>query len=124
MEGDRWAFGQEPDRERQVTLMRADVAELVAAGRRPPQDAGDNFGVELDLSEESLPAGTRLRIGGAVIEVSARPHTGCTRFRDRFGDAAHRWINEPAMRQLRLRGANCVVRRAGTVAVGDAIESV
>ncbi|MBI2892060.1 MAG: MOSC domain-containing protein [Deltaproteobacteria bacterium] len=119
---DRWAAGPEPDPERQVTIIRADVAALVAAGRLPLHAAGDNFGVDFDLGEETLPAGTRLRIGGAVLEVSARAHTGCAKFRDRFGEAALRWVNQPSGRLMRLRGVNCRVSTAGEVAVGDRIE--
>ena len=52
--------------------MRADVARLIADG----QDLslfGDNLLVELDLSVENLPAGTRLRIGTALCEVTPLP---------------------------------------------------
>ncbi len=47
--------------------------------------AGDNLVVDLDLSRESLPAGTRLAIGTAVTEISKKAHRGCARFSSRFG---------------------------------------
>ncbi len=41
--------------------------------------------VDLDLSPDSLPPGTRLELGSAVIEVAAVPHTGCAKFATRSG---------------------------------------
>src|SRR5918992_1028670 len=88
LEGDRWAFGwreRDPDREAQVTLMNAAVTELVAAGREPLHEAGDNILVDFDISVENLPPGSRLRIGEAFLEISETPHTGCSKFAARFG---------------------------------------
>ena len=66
--------------------------------------AGDQLYVDLDLSVDNLPAGSRLAVGDAVIEVTAEPHTGCAKFTRRFGLAAHRWINGRAGQAERLRG--------------------
>src|SRR5436309_2761103 len=79
--GDRWATGRR-DLDAQVTLMNVRVGELIGG---PLDLAGDNFQVDLDLSEHALPVGTRLRIGSALLEVSPAPHTGCRKFRERFG---------------------------------------
>jgi MOSC domain-containing protein YiiM len=118
--GDRW--GQKRKHlDAQVTLMNARVAELIAAGVVPPGAAGDNFLVDLDIGEESLPAGSQVRIGGALVEITALPHTGCNKFRQRFGAAAHEWVNAPPNRALRLRGVNCRIVAAGEVAVGDPV---
>ena len=60
LEGDRWAHGwreRDPDRQAQVTLMNAAVTELVAAGRQPLHEAGDNILVDFDISVENLPPG-------------------------------------------------------------------
>jgi MOSC domain-containing protein YiiM len=116
--GDRWATGgRDPDA--QVTLMNVRVAELIGG---PIDLAGDNFQVDLDLSEEALPVGTRLRIGSALLEVSPVPHTGCKKFRERFGLDALKWVNDS--RDRRLRGMNCRVLETGAVAVGDPVEVV
>lgn len=96
----------------------------MAAGRSPIDAAGDNFGVELDLGEHTLPPGAHLRIGGALLEVSARAHTGCDKFRDRFGEAALRRVNQPSSHPMRLRGVNCRVQSAGDVALGDTVEKL
>jgi MOSC domain-containing protein YiiM len=121
--GDRWADrepGKDPDGATAVTLMSVLAAELVADGQ-PIQTAGDNVYVDLDLAVANLPPGTRLAIGDVILRVSEEPHTGCSKFRDRFGLDALKWVSTPAGRADRLRGMNCSVERAGTVRVGSAI---
>ncbi|HEU4753703.1 MAG TPA: hypothetical protein VFU47_11395, partial [Armatimonadota bacterium] len=49
VEGDRWSKKPQPNPESQVTVMRADVARLIANGQ-PLSLFGDNLIVELDLS--------------------------------------------------------------------------
>ena len=122
VEGDRWADKPGRDPEAQVTIMTTRVAELIAGDHTPLAAAGDNFLVDLDLAEAQLPAGTRLRLGGALLEVSATPHTGCKKFRERFGMDALRWVNDHQER--RLRGMNCRVLESGEVALGDRLEIV
>jgi hypothetical protein len=120
--GDRWATGERPDTNAQITLMNVRVAELVAGDSVPLDAPGDNFLVDLDLSEEALPVGAHLRLGSALLEVSPAPHTGCKKFRERFGLDALKWVNDH--RDLRLRGMNCRVVEAGAVAVGDSVAAV
>ena len=125
LDGDRWAYNwqeRDPDRDAQVTLMNATVTELVAAGRQPLHEAGDNILVDFDISADHLPAGTRLRVGEATLEISAVPHTGCSKFAARFGQDALRWANWRHWRERRLRGVNARVVESGTVRVGDPVE--
>lgn len=120
--GDAWRRdGGDPDQ--QLTLMRIDVAELVANGQ-PVSLAGDNLFVDLDLSAENLPAGSRLRVGRALLEVTPEPHDGCLKFRQRFGKDALRLTAHPRFRPLRLRGIHARVVEAGEVAVGDAVRVI
>jgi len=121
--GDRWSHKRRRDPDAQVTLMNARVARLLTAGAAPLDAAGDNFLVDLDIGEEALPVGARLRIGAAIIEVSALPHAGCKKFSDRLGAAALDWVNAVSNRALRLRGVNCRIIAAGEVAVGDPVIS-
>jgi len=86
--------------------------------------AGDQLYVDLDLSLDNLPAGTRLQIGDAVLEVTALPHTGCAKFSARFGSDAARWVNTPSGRELNLRGINARVVTPGQVRRGDAIRKL
>lgn len=113
----------EPDR--QLTIMGARVVDVLAGGDRAawPQ-AGDQLFVDLDLSVANLPPGTRLAIGGAVIEVTQPPHTGCAKFSARFGSEALRFVNSPEGRDLRLRGLNARVVQAGVVRTSDPVRRV
>ncbi len=130
--GDRWSAHRSsrtpdgsPNVETQLTLMNARVVDLVAAGDRERWAlAGDQIYVDLDISEANLPAGTRLALGSAVIEVSAEPHTGCVKFASRFGNDAHRFVNTKPLRHLRLRGLNAKVIEPGTVSSGDTIRKL
>lgn len=109
----------------QVTVMNVRVADLVAARDRKRWElAGDQFYVDFDLSEANVPAGTRLALGTAVLEVTAEPHTGCAKFSARFGQPAHRFVNTKAHRHLHLRGINARVVEPGTVRRGDAIRKL
>lgn len=119
--GDRWHVGSSPTNDSQLTLMNARVAQLVARSRERWALAGDQLYVDLDLSVENLPAGTRLAVGEAVLEVSDVPHTGCAKFSARFGSDAVKLVNKGPGRELRLRGMNARVVTPGAVRVGDAV---
>lgn len=108
----------------QLTLMNERVAALVARAPERRPLAGDQLYVDLDLSADNLPPGTRLALGSAVIEVTAEPHTGCGKFSARFGSDATRFVNSPTGRELQLRGINARVVEAGTVRRGDAIRKL
>jgi hypothetical protein len=83
--------------------------------------AGDQLYVDLDISYENLPAGTRLSIGTAVLEVTDKPHRGCAKFKDRFGADALRFVNSGEGLLLRLRGINTRIVQSGLVRVGDPV---
>jgi hypothetical protein len=104
----------------ELNIMSARALDAVTAGDRERWPlAGDQLIVDFDLSETSCPAGTRLAIGTAIVEVTTKPHNGCAKFADRYGIDAARWIN--SRKDLRLRGICAVVVEAGTVTPGDAI---
>lgn len=110
------------DPNRQVTVMSSRYVDLLAGGDRSAWPlAGDQLYVDLDLSEANLPAGTRLAVGTALVEVTEPPHTGCAKFSARFGSEALRLANSPEGRALRLRGLHVRVLEAGVVRTGDAI---
>jgi len=126
--GDRWSLGRShgrpPNLRAQVTLMSARAADLVAGSKERWALAGDQLYVELDISEENLPPGTRLAVGTAVIEVSDEPHTGCKKFVNRFGKDAMLLVNSPEGRALRLRGMNTRIVEPGVVRPGDEIRKL
>ena len=113
-----------PDPETQLTLMSSRVIDLLTGDRSRWPLAGDQLFVDLDLTPENLPPGTRLRVGEATIEVSSEPHTGCAKFTARFGDAAIRFVNSPSGRAMRLRGMHARVVEPGAVRPGDAIRKL
>jgi len=89
---DAWGRQPNPDPQAALTVMQVDVAELVANGQ-PLTVFGDNVFLELDLSADNLPTGSRVRIGRATLEVTAKPHNGCRKFAARFGHDALRLMN-------------------------------
>ena len=131
VDGDRW-FNEpykrlddgQPNPEDQVSLMNARILRQIAVEEGAMCLAGDNLIVDMDLSTENLPAGTRLAIGGAVLEMTAAPHTGCGKFQHRYGVEAKAFINSPRGKVLNLRGRYARVITAGTIAVGDIVRKL
>lgn len=126
LEGDSWlARGSRStpdgsaDPQRQLTVMNARVAELVAGGTGRMPLAGDQLYLDLDLSVDNLPAGSLLAVGQAMLQVSEAPHLGCAKFVRRFGTEAMRFVNSRVGRQWRLRGMNARVLVPGPVRLGD-----
>jgi hypothetical protein len=113
-----------PELERQLTVMGIRFAAFIAGDADRITLAGDQLYVDLDLSTGNLPAGTRLAVGDAVIEITQPPHTGCGKFVSRFGVDAQKFVNSTLGRELRLRGANARVVVAGTVRPGDAVRKL
>lgn len=118
--GDAWLRRLPLNPDAQITLMRVDVARLIANGQ-PLTLFGDNLLVDLDLSMANLPAGTRIRVGTAVLEVTAKPHNGCRKFQQRFGRDALRLTAHRRYRELRPRGIYAKVVESGQVEMGDAV---
>src|SRR6266568_823655 len=118
--GDEWNRRMPRNPDAQLTVIRRDVAELVAHGQ-PLTISGDNLIVDLDISTANLPAGTRLRVGEAVVEVTPKPHNGCAKFRGRFGQDALCFVQALATRHQNLRGIYWKVVQAGEASVRSAI---
>src|SRR5262249_39232473 len=60
----------------QLNIMNARVIALLAREKDRWPLAGDQLFIDMDVSSENLPPGTRLALGSAVIEVTDQPHTG------------------------------------------------
>ena len=110
----------------QLNVMNHRIVAFLAGDPDRRALAGDQLYLDMDLSHENLPAGTRLRLGnpdadGAIIEVTEQPHTGCAKFVERFGAEAMKFVNGAVGRPLRLRGLNARVVQAGSVRPGDPV---
>lgn len=129
--GDTWAVrsstrtadgSAHPDM--QLNIMNARAIALLAQHKERWPLAGDQLYIDLDLSDDNLPPGTRLAIGSAIIEVTAQPHTGCHKFKARFGVDAAKFVNSPVGKQLHLRGINARVVQPGEILVGNRVRKM
>ena len=126
--GDHWVKGcwkstegGKPHPDVQICIMNARCIQLIAQERPNWPPAGDNLFIDMDLSPDNTPPGTRLGIGTAVIEITAIPHNGCASFAARYGRDATVFVNTAEGRQLRLRGIYGRVTKDGLVSVGDKV---
>jgi Uncharacterized protein conserved in bacteria len=113
-----------PHPEMQINIMNARVTALVAQEFERWPLAGDQLYIDMDLSKQNLPAGSRIAVGTAVVEVSPLPHTGCQKFVSRFGLDAMKFVNSPVGKELCLRGINAKVVQAGVVKVGSTARKI
>jgi hypothetical protein len=113
-----------PHPEMQINIMNVRVTALVAQERERWSLAGDQLYIDMDLSKENLPAGSRIQVGSAVLEVSPLPHTGCAKFVSRFGVDAMKFVNSDVGKELCLRGINAKVVQAGMVKVGQTAKKI
>ena len=110
--------------EMQINIMNSRVTALVAQERERWPLAGDQLYIDMDLSRENLPAGSRIAVGSAVLEVSPLPHTGCKKFVSRFGIEAMEFVNSELGKLLCLRGINAKIIQGGTVKVGQVAKKI
>ena len=120
----RWTQDGSPYIAMQVNVMNSRVIDAISPDRSRWPLAGDQLFVDFDLSADNLPAGTRLRVGSALLEVTDRPHTGCDKFVQRFGIDATKFVNSATGRALNLRGINARVIEPGLARRGDVIAVV
>lgn len=126
--GDNWKArgswlhkGAPADINAQLTLMNVRAIAHIAQARDRWALAGDQLFVDLDLSFENLPPGTRLKIGSTTVEVTAEPHLGCGQFAARYGKDSVRFVNSEVGKKMRLRGLNARIIEPGTIRAGDSI---
>ena len=110
--------------EGEVSLMNVHVLRAVANSEEHMPMSGDNLQVDLDLSKANLPAGTKLHVGTAILEVSGQPHVPCGLFIERFGLKATKRVARASRIGKRGRGVLCEVRQSGEISVNDVIRVV
>jgi hypothetical protein len=127
--GDNWlsratsrAIAEGRHRDAMITVMGSRMVALLADTDEERAMAGDQLYVDLDLSHDNLPAGSRIGVGhDVVLEVSAKPHAGCAKFKARFGEETVAFVNSEEGTRLRLRGLNASVLQGGVVRPGDVV---
>jgi hypothetical protein len=126
--GDRWEHrtwlylpNGKPDPRVQVAICNSRVLALIQAATGIRHHPGDTVFTDLDLSSQNLPAGTRLRVGLAVLEISDVENDACAKFAAHYGAPVLEWIRLPQNRPLRLRGLFARIVSGGLVHVGDLI---
>jgi len=131
LEGDYWVRecwkklpdgSSDPDM--QVSIMNSRVLDFIAGSLERWSLAGDNLIVDFDLSEKNLKTGDQMQIGSVVLEITAQPHTGCNKFKERFGQAARELVNTEKGMELHLRGRYARVRKSGEIKTGDTISKL
>ena len=85
---------------------------------------GDPGAPKVQTTEHLLSACAGLGLDNLVIEITAEPHTGCGKFRARFGSDALRFVNSPTGKALRLRGACAKVVVPGQIRRGDPVRKL
>ncbi|MEE8530830.1 MAG: MOSC domain-containing protein, partial [Hyphomicrobium sp.] len=111
----------DPHPDVQICIMNARCIAHIAGARARWALAGDNLFVDLDIRPENLPAGQRLRIGTAVIEITAVKHAACAGFAGHYGQSAAVFVNARKGSALRLRGVYARVVEDGRVTAGDRV---
>ena len=131
IEGERWlqdawlrCVNGSPDPRIQICILPQRISELCWRDRDNTIHPGDTMIADLDMTEANMPAGTRLKIGSAVIEVSNVFNTACAKWRARYGGDSMAWINYRSYRALRLRGVLCRVVEDGEISAADHIRKL
>lgn len=110
--------------EMQINIINSRAIAVIAGERQRWSLAGDQLYIDLDLSDENLPPGSRLEIGSAIVEITPIPHNGCKKFANRYGIDAVNFVNSPEGKRLHLRGVNARVVQSGIICVGDIVKKI
>ena len=128
LKGDNWkarGYKKMPNNEAhpdmQINIMASRVIEAIAGDKTQWPMAGDQLYIDMDLSEDNLPPGSKLSIGDAVLEITPEPHLGYRKFQERYGKDAVAFVNSSLGKQHHFRGLNAKVVQAGHIKAGDAV---
>lgn len=122
--GDNWITYDKVTPDAQIAIMNSRMVALIAQAKDRWKLAGDQLYIDMDISDENLPADTCLSIGTAVLKVTAMPHNGCKKFVERFGLDAMLFVNSEFGRRFHLRGIYAKVVRSGLIKQGDLVKKI
>lgn len=129
--GDRWERKTwmylpdgRPDPRVQLALCNTSLLAFMQRMAGTQHHPGDTIFTNLDLSAKNLPAGSRLRVGAAIIEISDVENDACAKFAAHYGELILQWIRRPEHRPLRLRGAFARAVHGGKIQRGDVISRI
>lgn len=108
----------------QVAIMNSRMIDVLTGDKNSWSLAGDQLFIDFDLSVNNLSPGERLQIGATMLEITAEPHRGCKKFKQRFGDAALQYVNSAQGDAHRLRGVYAKIISVGEVLIGDVIHKL
>ncbi|MEM9999534.1 MAG: hypothetical protein AAF940_01520 [Pseudomonadota bacterium] len=111
-----------PDPRIQVCIIPRRVLDLVWREGTDAIHPGDTFATDMNMSLDTLPTGTLLKAGTAVLRVSDVWNNACTKWKARYGEDALNWVRENEA--LRLRGVLCSVEEDGVLENGARVEVV
>jgi MOSC domain-containing protein YiiM len=121
--GDNW-LNDDGNKETQITIMNSRIVDLIAQDKERWKLAGDQLFIDLNLTDENLPHGSKIQIGSAILEITPEPHNGCKKFVERFGLDAMKFVNSPIGKQFHLRGIYAKVTQSGIIQQGDLVKKV
>lgn len=126
--GDRWERGTwiqlpdgSPDPRVQLAITSRHVLDFLQTLTGCLHHPGDTLIVDFDLSRNHLPAGARVRIGSALVEVSDVENDACGKFAAHYGVDVFNWIRAASNRDRRHRGLFARVVSGGRVRSGDPV---
>lgn len=129
--GDNWARGcwmslpdGRPHPDVQIAITNARAIAMIAQNEVRWSLAGDNLYVDLDLSSDNLPCGQRLSLGESILEITEVAHNGCSKYSQRFGSDALKFVNSDVGKKLHLRGIYARVVQGGMIKVGDVVRKL
>lgn len=127
MEGSGWVERKDRGKSDQICVMSVDAIRTITncEDENIWAAAGDQIFMDFDLTKDNLHAGDRIIVGdadeGVILEVTERPHNGCSKFSKRYGIDALKIVNCPEGKAQRLRGIYFKVIRDGIISQGDGI---
>ena len=98
--------------------MNISAARIIANGQSLTL-FGDALFLDIDMHINALSVGSKICIGGCVLQVTPEPHNPCSKFRSRFGNHAFKTCVQ--LSDDRIRGVYLRVVRGGIITIGDSI---